>query len=63
MTWLGRLTLLALLSGASGCTHGTVSDFCLIAKPIRPAAADVLTDGTVTQILAHDETGKRLCGW
>jgi hypothetical protein len=25
--------------------------------------ADVLTDGTARQILAHDETGAKLCGW
>ena len=24
---------------------------------------DVLTDGTARQIVAHDETGAKLCGW
>lgn len=27
------------------------------------SARDNLTPGTVTQILAHDETGEKLCGW
>jgi hypothetical protein len=30
---------------------------------IYPSKADVLTDGTAKQIQAHDETGKRICGW
>ena len=33
------------------------------AEPIRPSRDDVLTDGTLEQIVAHNEIGERLCGW
>lgn len=36
---------------------------CDWAEPIRPSRADVLTDGTLEQIVAHNEIGERLCGW
>lgn len=64
MTWLGRLTLLALLSGASGCNLiGRADSACLVFKPIYVSPQDVLTDATIAAVLGHDETGKRLCGW
>ena len=46
-----------------GCATAGSGDFCAVASPIRPIVKDVLTDGTVRQILAHDETGAKLCGW
>jgi hypothetical protein len=39
------------------------TDGCEWAKPIYISHDDVLTDGTAKQILTHDETGKRICGW
>lgn len=44
----------------AGCA--TTSD-CDWAAPILPSRADVLTPGTARQILAHNETGARVCGW
>ncbi len=60
--WLQPLLLLAVSSCASG---KAANEFCLIASPIRPGAADAaaISDDLVRQILAHDETGARLCGW
>lgn len=49
---------------ATGLAGGCVTaDPCSWARPIRPSVADVLTDGTVRQILAHNETGAKVCGW
>jgi hypothetical protein len=56
--WLVGLTLLA--SCASG---GAGIDSCGAWRPILVSRADTLTDGTARQILAHNETGARLCGW
>lgn len=40
-----------------------VDNGCAWAKPIYVSKADKLTDGTADQILAHNMTGSRLCGW
>jgi hypothetical protein len=46
----------------SGCA--TVSgDYCDLAFPIRPSVQDVLTDGTVRQVLTHNRIGADQCGW
>lgn len=56
--WLASLTLLA------GCaTGGAGTSPCSGWRPIYISRADVLTDGTARQILAHNETGARLCNW
>lgn len=48
----------------SCCATGPVTtDGCGWAKPIYISKDDVLTDGTAKQILAHDRTGKSICGW
>ncbi len=60
------LTALILSAGLiAGCAIEPrfVRDDCDWAEPIRPARADVLSDGTLAQILAHNEIGARLCGW
>lgn len=46
-----------------GCTR--TGDFCNVAKPIRPAAADITTasDQLVEDVLAHNTYGQRACGW
>jgi hypothetical protein len=56
--WLAFLTLLA--SCASG---GAGIDACGAWRPILVSRADTLTNGTARQILAHNETGARLCSW
>ena len=53
------LTLLSL----SACQSGSASEFCLIAQPILPSRADVLTGLTQRQILVHNEKGAALCEW
>ena len=53
---------LCLAGWSSGCGMGTTRD-CDWAQPIRPARADHLTVQTQRQMLAHNETGARLCGW
>ena len=51
----------ALLAGCA--TDGLFQTDCDWAAPIRPSRADQLTDDTARQILVHNETGARLCGW
>ena len=47
----------------AGCgTDGRATD-CAWARPIYVSRSDTLTDGTARQILAHNETGKTMCGW
>ncbi len=56
--WLACLTLLA-----SCASNGARIDPCGPWRPILVSRADTLTDGTARQILAHNETGARLCDW
>ena len=61
-------TLIVLILSA-GLTAGCATDLhhlrsdCDWAEPIRPSRSDSLTDGTLAQIIAHNEVGSRLCGW
>jgi hypothetical protein len=56
--WLASLTLLA------GCASGGAGTSpCAGWQPILVSRADVLTDGTARQVLAHNEAGRSLCGW
>ena len=61
-------TLIALILSV-GLTAGCATeprwmrDDCDWAEPIRPSRADVLSDGTLAHIVAHNEIGERLCGW
>jgi hypothetical protein len=58
---------LTLTSGAPGCAPGveTRTGSCDLFAPIRPTADDVaaISDSLVTQLVTHNETGARLCGW
>lgn len=54
--------LLALLSGCVASGAGTEGG-CAAFRPIYTSRADVFTDGTAEQLLAHNLTGARLCGW
>lgn len=62
-------TLLVLISTAAltaGCVTTAprpIRSDCDWAEPIRPSREDVLTDGTLAQIVAHNEVGERICGW
>jgi hypothetical protein len=64
-----KFATLIALTLAIGLTAGCaieprwVHDDCDWAEPIRPSRGDVLTDGTLAQIVAHNEIGERLCGW
>lgn len=53
--------ILALL--LTGCASGSGIDVCGAFRPIYPSSRDVLTEGTAEQVLAHNLTGKELCGW
>ena len=56
--------LLGMLMLLAGCASGGAGiDPCGAWRPILVSRADALTDGTARQILAHNETGARLCGW
>lgn len=65
-----KTKLLAVLTATllTGCeTTGPetkiVDTGCTWTRPIYVGKADVLTDGTARQILAHNETGAARCGW
>lgn len=61
-------TLILLIWGVgliAGCgieARGLRAD-CDWAEPIRPSRQAVLSEGTLAQIVAHNEIGARLCGW
>lgn len=59
-----RWLILSLMLGASACTSvGPVTDGgCSWVEPIRVSREDVLTDGTVEQILNHNEKLEVICG-
>lgn len=59
-----RAALLGTFALMAGCvTKPTKLDPCAGWEPILPSRADVLTDGTARQILAHDEHGKAIGCW
>jgi len=60
---LTALILTAVLTAGCGTEPRFLRDDCDWAEPIRPSRGDVLTDGTLAQIVAHNEIGERLCGW
>jgi hypothetical protein len=60
---LTALTLAIGLTAGCGTEPRFLRDDCDWAEPIRPSRADVLTDETLAQIVAHNEIGERLCGW
>lgn len=57
------LTLTSVLTAGCAIDPGRYREACDWAEPIRPSRSDVLTDGTLAQIVAHNEIGARLCGW
>lgn len=57
------LGLIALPILLASCAAGGGGSFCTTARPIYVEVEDVFTTATVRMILAHNETGARLCGW
>ena len=60
---LTTLILSAALTAGCAIDPRGLRDDCDWAEPIRPSRQDVLSDGTLAQIVAHNEVGARLCGW
>jgi hypothetical protein len=58
-----RLSVIAVLIAGCGIDPGATDVACDWAAPIRPSRADQLTEDTARQILIHNETGARICGW
>lgn len=55
--------LLASLTLLAGCATSGSGTNCGVFKPILIGRADVLTDQTARQVLAHNMAGRALCGW
>ncbi len=62
MTLRQGLMLTCVLIFASGCVQTRDCDW---AQPIRPTQSDIsnVSDGLARDILAHNLTGQKLCGW
>lgn len=58
---------LLISSSLTGCaikpTSPTEPDFCATAQPIYVSKDDVFSDVTAREILKHNLTGRKLCGW
>ena len=54
-----------LMIGVSGCSSGPLTEFCEVAQPIHPSRKDacMISQSFVDQVVLHNETGKKLCGW
>lgn len=59
-----KLLVLVLMIVVSGCESG-LRNSCDWAKPIRPKTSDVdvISDSLTRQLLEHNITGQRVCGW
>ena len=65
MRYKTRVALIVSAALTAGCAIDLTRDrdACDWAAPIRPSRADVLSEGTLAQIVTHNEIGARLCGW
>lgn len=61
-TAIPLLAAALFLGGCAATNSGTPCDGW---RAIRPTTADVtaMSDGTVAQILMHNEHGAKVCGW
>jgi hypothetical protein len=61
---MGKALALAALLALMACTTAKGS-YCEIARPMRPSAEEIaaMTDARVAEVLAHNEKGRKLCGW
>lgn len=57
VTWIALAILLASCAGTGGATD------CATWRPILVHNDDTLTQQTARAVLAHNRTGRRLCGW
>jgi hypothetical protein len=57
------LLLAALILLPSCAGTGAGPEGCVPWRPILVSDADVLTPETARAILAHNLTGRRICGW
>lgn len=58
------LCLAAALTSCSGTGLATKPETaCAAFKPILVSHADILTPETADEILSHNLTGRKLCGW
>lgn len=62
---MGKVILILALCITAACQSIPKSQFCDIAKPIRPTPeqVDQLTDAQVKELLAHNRKGQALCRW
>ena len=58
VTWIALAILLASCAGTGGAR-----DACGPWRPILVGAQDRLGEATARAILAHNRTGRALCGW
>jgi hypothetical protein len=56
------MTLTLALTSGCATKPVVVDTACASFKPILPSRRDVLTRGTIDQILAHNETWEARCG-
>ena len=61
MRTLKSAAILALLLTSSCAGSGNGTDFCAVDNPIYVSKDDVLTEGTATEILDHNDTWERQC--
>lgn len=55
----------ALVTFASACATTGQGDGCAVFRPIYLEAADVdvISESAARAVLAHNETGREVCGW
>jgi len=58
-----RMTLLVIPILLNGCAANGAVEICAPWRVILVSRDDVLTRPTAEAVLAHNETGARLCGW
>jgi hypothetical protein len=54
---------MALLLTSCAAIGRANNSYCQIAKPIYISQDDVLSDATAREVLEHNRTGKKICGW
>jgi len=60
---LTALTLTVGLIAGCGIDPNHLGTDCAWAEPIRTSRQDVMSDTTLSQIVAHNDLGAQLCGW
>ena len=58
---LGTLAIATIL--LASCSGGSAVDYCSPWQALRPAQEERLTPSFARQVLTHNLTGNRLCGW